>query len=68
MAQSGKQQTFSDVIEGSVLRSVLLPPEMLRHVEEIIEANKQLGHITREESILRQQSKRFADFQTNTGM
>ena len=32
-------------------RAVLLPPELLRHVEEFIEANKQLGYTTREEFI-----------------
>jgi Arc/MetJ-type ribon-helix-helix transcriptional regulator len=51
MAQSGKPQTFSDVIEALVSRSVLLPPEMIRHVEEFIEANKQLGYTTREEFV-----------------
>jgi Arc/MetJ-type ribon-helix-helix transcriptional regulator len=51
MAQSGKPQTFSDVIEALVSRAVLLPPELLRHVEEFIEANKQLGYTTREEFI-----------------
>lgn len=51
MAQSGKPQTFSDVIEALVSRAVLLPSELLRHVEEFIEANKQLGYATREEFI-----------------
>jgi len=51
MAQTRKAQTFSDVIEALVSRSVLLPPELLRHMEEFIEANKQLGYTTREEFI-----------------
>src|SRR3990170_712707 len=51
MARSKKTQTCTDVIEDLVSRSVLLPLEMLRHVEEFIEANKQLGYTTREESI-----------------
>ena len=51
MAQSGKAKTFSDVIEALVSRSVLLPPELLRHVDEFIERNKQLGYATREEFI-----------------
>jgi len=33
MAQSGKPQTFSDVIEDLISRSVLLSPEMLGHVK-----------------------------------
>ncbi len=51
MAQSGKTQTYSDVIEALVSRCVLSPPELIRHVEEFIEANKQLGYTTREEFI-----------------
>ena len=51
MAQSGKPQTFSDVTEALVSRAVLLPPELLRHVDEFIKANKQLGYTTREEFI-----------------
>jgi len=51
MAQSGKAQTFSDVIEALVSRAVLLSPELVRHVEEFIESNKQLGYTTREEFI-----------------
>ncbi len=51
MAQSGKAKTFSDVIEALVSRSVLLPPELLRHVDEFIEGNKRLGYATREEFI-----------------
>lgn len=51
MAQSGKPQTISDVIEALVSRSVLLPAELLRHVEEFIEVNKLLGYTTREEFI-----------------
>jgi metal-responsive CopG/Arc/MetJ family transcriptional regulator len=51
MARSGKAQTFSDVIEALVSRAVLLSPELVRHVEEFIESNKQLGYTTREEFI-----------------
>ena len=51
IAQSGKAKTFSDVIEALVSRSVLLPPEVVRHVEEFVEANKQLGYTTREEFV-----------------
>lgn len=51
MAQTRKSQTFSDVIEALVSRAVLLSPELVRHVEEFIESNKQLGYTTREEFI-----------------
>ena len=51
MAQSGKAQTFSDVIDALVSRAILLPPELLKHVAEFVEANKQLGYTTREEFI-----------------
>jgi len=51
MAQTRKAQTFSDVIEALVSRAVLLSPELVRHVEEFIESNKQLGYTTREEFI-----------------
>jgi predicted CopG family antitoxin len=51
MAQTGKAQTFSDVIDALVSRAVLLPPELLKRVEEFIEANKEMGYTTREELI-----------------
>jgi len=51
MAQSGKPQTFSDVIEALVSRSVLLPPELLDRVEEFIQINKQQGYLSKEEFI-----------------
>jgi predicted CopG family antitoxin len=51
MAQSGKAQTFSDVIDALVSRAVLLSPELVRHVEEFIEANKQMGYTARDEFI-----------------
>lgn len=44
-------QTYSDVIEALVSRSVVLPPELLRHVGEFIEANKQLSYAAPEEFI-----------------
>ena len=60
MAQTRKAQTFSDVIEALVSRAVLLPPELVRHVEEFIEANKQLGYTTREEFIREAVTERFS--------
>jgi len=51
MAQSGKAQTFSDVVDALVSRALLLSPELVTRVEEFLEANKQLGYTTREEFI-----------------
>jgi len=51
MAQTGKPQTFGDVVEALVSRAVLLSPELVKGVEDFIEANKQLGYTTREEFI-----------------
>jgi len=49
MAESGKVKTYSDVIEALVSQAILLSPELVKHVDEFIEANKKLGYITREE-------------------
>ena len=62
MAQTGKAQTFSDVIEALVSRAVLLPPELLRQVDEFIEANKQLGYTTREEFIREAVTEKLSRF------
>ena len=51
MAQTRKPQIYTNVIETLVSRCVLLSPELLRHVDEFIEANKHLGYTTREEFI-----------------
>jgi Arc/MetJ-type ribon-helix-helix transcriptional regulator len=51
MAQTGKMQTYQDVIEAMLNQSVKLTPELLTEIENFIEENKQLGYTTREEFI-----------------
>jgi hypothetical protein len=51
MTKSGKPQTFSDLVEALVRRFIILLPEPIKHVEEFVEANKQLGYATRKEFI-----------------
>jgi len=51
MAQTGKMETYQDVIEAMLTRSVILPPELLAEIEKFIEENRHLGFITREEFI-----------------
>ena len=46
-----KMQTYQDALEALLNQSVILPPELLRRVDEFIEGNKQLGYITRMEFI-----------------
>lgn len=50
-AQSGVMKTFNDVVEDLVSRRVLLPPEMLKHTQKFVIANKQLGYASKEEFI-----------------
>jgi hypothetical protein len=49
MAQTGKMQTYQDVIEELFRQSVILPPKLLERVENFIEENKHLSFTTREE-------------------
>ena len=51
-AQSGVMKTFNDVLEDLVSRRVLLPPEMLKHTQELVIANKQFGYATKEEFMI----------------
>jgi Arc/MetJ-type ribon-helix-helix transcriptional regulator len=51
MAQTGKMQTYQDVIEATLNQSVKLTPELLTEIENFIEENKRLGFTTREEFI-----------------
>lgn len=50
--QSGTMKTFNDVVEDLVSRRVVLPPEMLKHIQESIIANKKLGYPAKEEFII----------------
>jgi len=50
-AQSGVMKTFNDVVEDLVSWRVPLPPEMLKHIQEFVIANKQLGYASKEEFI-----------------
>jgi hypothetical protein len=51
MAETGKMKTYSDAIEAILSKSVMLSPEVLDHVENLIRGNSQLGFTTREEFI-----------------
>jgi len=51
MAETGKMKTYSDAIEALLSKSVILPPELLDHVESFIKGNIQLGYATKEEFI-----------------
>jgi uncharacterized HAD superfamily protein len=51
MAQTKKLQTYSDVIETLLSRSIILNQDLLVEVEKCIKENKQQGYITREEFI-----------------
>ena len=51
IAQSGVMKTFNDVVEDLVSRRVLLPPEMLKHIQKFVIANKQFGYAVKEEFI-----------------
>jgi hypothetical protein len=46
MAQTGKMQTYQDAIEAMLTRSVILPPELLAEIENLIQAKKYLGFAT----------------------
>ena len=50
-AQTSRLQTYQDAIEALLNQSVILPPELLKEVENFIEENKRLGYTTREEFI-----------------
>jgi len=50
-AQNGVMKTFNDVVEDLVSRRVLLPPEMLKHIQKFVITNKQLRYASKEEFI-----------------
>jgi len=51
MAKTGKPQTYNDVIDAIVTHSVFMPDTLLQNNDAAINANKQLGYVTREEFI-----------------
>jgi len=51
MAQTGKMQTYQDVIEALLEESVILPAELLMQIQKFMEENRHLGYATREEFI-----------------
>ena len=51
MAQTGKMQTYQDVIEALLEESVILPAELLMQIQKFMEENRHLGYTTREEFI-----------------
>lgn len=51
MAQTGKMQTYQDVITALLTHSVKLPTKILAEVENFIKENKHLGYTTKEEFI-----------------
>lgn len=51
MAQTGKMQTYQDVIRALTDESLMLPPELLGQIKNFIEENRQLGFTTMEEFV-----------------
>jgi Arc/MetJ-type ribon-helix-helix transcriptional regulator len=51
MAQTGKMQTYQDVIRALTNESLMLPPELLGQIQNFIEENRQLGFTTMEEFV-----------------
>jgi len=49
IAESGKTKTYEDAVDALLHRSVVMPPEVLREIEEFIEKNRQFGYPTKEE-------------------
>ncbi|MEM3829316.1 MAG: ribbon-helix-helix domain-containing protein [Conexivisphaerales archaeon] len=62
-AQTMKMQTYQDAIEALLTQSVILPPELLREVEEFITKNKHKGY-TRKEEFIRQAIRFFLKWET----
>ncbi|MEM3596527.1 MAG: ribbon-helix-helix domain-containing protein [Candidatus Bathyarchaeia archaeon] len=62
-AQTMKMQTYQDAIEALLTQSVIVPPELLREVEEFITKNKHKGY-TRKEEFIRQAIRFFLKWET----
>ena len=50
-AQTSRMQTYTDAVEALLKQSVVLPPELLDQIENLIKTQKQLGYMSREEFI-----------------
>lgn len=48
-AESGIVKTYEDAVKALLHQSVIMPPEVLKEVEDFIEKNKQFGYSTKEE-------------------
>ena len=62
-AQTMKMQTYQDAIQALLNQSVILPPELLREVEDFITKNKQKGY-TRKEEFIRQAIRFFLKWES----
>jgi len=62
-AQTMKMQTYQDAIEALLTQSVIIPPELLREVEEFITKNKHKGY-TRKEEFIRQAIRFFLKWES----
>lgn len=49
MAETGKMQTYDDALDALMSKSVILPEQLLIEIEELINENKDLGYITKED-------------------
>ncbi|MEM3875217.1 MAG: ribbon-helix-helix domain-containing protein [Candidatus Bathyarchaeia archaeon] len=62
-AQTMKMQTYQDAIKALLTQSVIVPPELLREVEEFITKNKHKGY-TRKEEFIRQAIRFFLKWES----
>jgi hypothetical protein len=51
MAETGKPQTYNDVIDTLTAQSVIVPQELLEEIDAAISASKQAGFKTRKQFI-----------------
>ena len=49
IAESGKTKTYEDAIEALLHRSMVIPPDLAREIEDFVDKNKQFGYSTKEE-------------------
>ena len=50
IAKSGKQKTYDDALRALMNQAILLPEEMVSHIQELID-NKELGYTNPEEFV-----------------